>query len=472
MVAKARLIATPEELTAAIDSRKISTPRIGELLLNARAVTAEALKAAISAKSVGSQGRLGDILVSMGAVNRALLEDILEGETGVPVVDLTRYPLNTTALTSLPASAAWMYKCFPFERVSGKLVVAFPEKPTEAHVTAVRFATGQPIFAVRAKEPDAFPSLLNRYFPNTATTLIRHPQFNAERYEEVTKSRETPAGFFRYLTALALNNRASDIHVRPQLDGNSKVLLRIDGRFQDLATVPQKDVAGLIRHIEVMAHIDFMKKGAPREGRLSFHHENRDIDLRVSVIQGVHGDSVVLRVFDPGRLPADLLSVGLNPLVRSSLTNLMLRPHGLFLVTGPTGSGKTTTLYTLLNELAAQNLHIVTLEDPVECKLRGINQIESADFNRMLAQVLRHDPDVIMVGELRDSQTVDMAINAALTGHLVLTTVHANDSAATVHRLLGLGASVSALGSCLVGVMSQRLVPIYCPQCAGAGCAN
>jgi general secretion pathway protein E len=326
------------------------------------------------------------------------------------------------------------------------------------------------VVAVRASNPALLRTLIARHYPNPANTFVRNAFIERDAYSKLTGSADTPAGFFRSLVAHAISNGASDIHLRPLPDGSSQVYMRVDGMLRDYKNVTQKQVASLIRHVEIMASIDFMSKTASKEGRLAIEHDGRQVDLRVSVIPGPSGESVVLRILDPLRFPASLDSLALPRPQLRALSGILMRPHGLLVAVGPTGSGKTTTLYTLLRELLARNLHIVTAEDPVEYRLHGINQFESRDFAGLLPQLLRHDPDVVMVGELRDEKTVAMAVNAALTGHLVLSTVHANDSASTIHRLLGLGAPMHVLTSSLAGILGQRLVRLTCNSCGGAGC--
>jgi type II secretory ATPase GspE/PulE/Tfp pilus assembly ATPase PilB-like protein len=358
----------------------------------------------------------------------------------------------------------------PVERVGSTLVVAFPAKPADDQLAAVRFAAGLPVVAFQASSPALLQSLVARHYADTSATFVKNALLDKGRYAKATADVQTPAGFFRYLVALAIGNGASDIHLRPYPDGSCKVLLRVDGLFRPVRDVTAKDVQALVRHIEALSGLDFFNRVSAKEGRLSIEYETRQVDLRVSVIGGASGDSVVLRVLDPLRFPASLEQLALPKPQLRALGGVLMRPHGMLVATGPTGSGKTTTLYTLLKELHARGLHVVTAEDPVEYRLAGINQFEGSDFSALLPKLLRHDPDVLMVGELRDEATVRMALNAALTGHLVLSTVHANDSASTVHRLLGLGAPMHILASCLTGILSQRLVRLLCVSCAGAGC--
>lgn len=464
------IITQQDQLKAVLALRARAGIRIGELLVEAGKVSQALVQAAIAAKSAGPGARLGEILVGMGAITRETLDEVLEQHLGMPVLDLRQYPLNLAAIARLPSAAALMYECLPVEVAGSSLVVAFGNKPKEDQLAAIRFACGQPVIAFRASNPTLLKPLIARHYTSVANTFVQHANVSREAYSKLAESADTPAGFFRYLIAHAITNGASDIHLRPMPDGMRKVHVRVDGVFRPLRDVSAKEVAALIRHIEILSGIDFLNRNASKEGRLAIEHDGRQVDLRVSVIHGPSGDSVVLRLLDPLRFPASLEHLALPRPQLRALAGILRRPHGLLVAVGPTGSGKTTTLYTMLRELQAKNLHVVTAEDPVEYLLAGVNQFESKDFASLLPKLLRHDPDVVMVGELRDEKTVTMALNAALTGHLVLSTVHANDSASTIHRLMGLGAPLHVLTSCLAGVMSQRLVRLTCSSCNGGGC--
>lgn len=463
------MLTTREQVEAVVSASQQTSPRLGVRLLAAGHITGEALQAALTAQAVGRNPRLGDLLVAMGALSRETLEAVLQEECRPAVLDLFRYPLLSRHLNRLPAEAAWKYQALPVEQVGDVLVLAFAAPPSPSDMAGLRFIVGQPVFALQCAQPELFPQLLKRYYPDVSQTLLASARLKPEAYQALLKPSEGTARQFRQMVASAVNAGASDLHIRPA-SGGHQVLMRVDGAFQALMVLPTPEGARIVRHVEVLAGIDFSKKDRPREGRLSFSHENRMIDLRISVISGKGGDSAVFRLADPMRQGATLESLGLPTAFRWALDKTLNRPSGLFLVTGPTGSGKTTTLYAFLNTLQKRGLHIVTAEDPVEKTLEGVNQFESPRLQELLPQLLRHDPDVILIGELRNESTVQTAIRAALTGHLVLTSLHANDAVSTVHRLLGLGADVPSLSGCFRGTLSQRLVPRPCSACEGAGC--
>lgn len=456
----------------ALAAREQAGQVLGAALVRLAGVPQSAVDAAVAAQQAGAGGRIGDILVGLGVVSRAVVEDVLQMHTGRLVIDIDRYPQDTAVATRLPAAAAQLYQCLPVDMVGKTLIVATAGIAENDRVAAIRFACGTAVQVLPADNPARLVQLIERTYARISQTKVCSKQLDEANYEAMSAAVDTPAGLFRRVLAQALNWGASDIHIRPMLDGSKKVFVRVDGHLREVQHIEHRHAAGLVRHIEIFSRIDSFSRGAPKEGRFSVQHEGRPVDLRVSVIAGPQGDSVVLRVLDPARFPSSLDNLTMPPLMRNELRRSIARPSGLLITAGPTGSGKTTLLYTLLRELASRTQHVVTAEDPVEFQLEGVNQFETNNFSALLPQLLRHDPDVIMVGELRDDKTVAMALNAALTGHLVLSSLHATDCAASVHRLLGLGAPLHLVASCLLGVCSQRLARLTCRLCGGVGCSE
>lgn len=446
--------------------------RVGELLAQQGLVGPAEIEAALAAKRVAPKARLGDILVGMGCVTRDQVDGLVTAQSGEALIDIRAYTANPAAILLLPAPAAAMHECVALDMVEGQLLIAFRTNPSADQLAAVRFAVGKPVVGFGVDDPQLLQTLLSRHYADPSKTVVRHASVDEEAYRKMSAGEGTAAGIFRRLAAQAIASDASDMHFRPCANGSLKVLFRIDGTLREVRSIEQSTVSAVVRHIELFAGIDPFSHSAPKEGRCCLQYDGRQVDLRVSVIEGAYGDSLVLRVLDPARFPESLTQLKLSPEQVQGLQVILQRPHGLLVATGPTGSGKTTTLYTMLREFLKLGHHVCTAEDPVEFRIDGINQFETSDFAALLPRLLRHDPDVVMVGELRDAKTVEMAINAALTGHLVLSTVHANDSASTIHRLMGLGAPLHLLSSSLTGIMSQRLVRLTCTSCAGAGCSE
>ena len=267
----------------------------------------------------------------------------------------------------------------------------------------------------------------------------------------------------------ALEARASDIHIEP-FENRLAVRYRIDGVLHEVESPPRRFSAAVISRIKIMANLDIAERRLPQDGRIRLRVQGKEIDLRVSTVPTMHGESVVLRILDKGGVALDFKRLGFEDDILARFLDVLMQPHGILLVTGPTGSGKTTTLYTALERLNQPDVKILTVEDPVEYQMPGINQIQvkpqiNLTFANALRSIVRQDPDVIMIGEIRDLETAEIAVQSALTGHLVLSTVHTNDAASTVNRLLDMGVEDYLLTSTVIGILAQRLVRTLCPSC-------
>lgn len=278
------------------------------------------------------------------------------------------------------------------------------------------------------------------------------------------------------LLKMAVSRRASDIHIEPMQD-KTRIRLRVDGMLQVLCDLPKSDQDGVVSRIKVLGEMDITEKRLPQDGHLEKAIENRLIDLRISTMPTVHGEKVVVRILDKTTTFSSLDKLTFTDENLTAYRNLFRSPHGIVLVTGPTGSGKSTTLYATLNELNKPETNIITIEDPVEYQLEGVNQIAlntkaGLTFANGLRAIVRQDPDIIMVGEIRDEETARIAVQAALTGHLVLSTLHTNSAVGAITRLLDMGIEPYLLASCLRGVVAQRLVRRVCPKCGACGCED
>jgi general secretion pathway protein E len=273
----------------------------------------------------------------------------------------------------------------------------------------------------------------------------------------------------------ALEARASDIHIEP-FENRLAVRYRIDGVLHEVESPPRRFSAAVISRVKIMANLDIAERRLPQDGRIRLRVHGKDIDLRISTVPTMHGESVVMRILDKGGVALDFARLGFEDDILERFLAVLMQPHGILLVTGPTGSGKTTTLYTALERLNQPDVKILTVEDPVEYQMPGINQIQvkpqiNLTFANALRSIVRQDPDVIMIGEIRDLETAEIAVQSALTGHLVLSTVHTNDAASTMNRLLDMGVEDYLLTSTVIGVLAQRLVRTLCPHCKEAHAA-
>jgi len=375
----------------------------------------------------------------------------------------------------------------PLERgPDGRLMVAVANPFDKELFEGLHVLTGMPIEPVLSSKGDILKAISDIYSFNRTLTRAADevgvspstsPQIgNFEQLVSLSGRQELDAAdqpvvqAVDYLLRYAFDNRASDIHVEPKR-ATSLVRLRIDGVLHPVYTLPVGVHAPIISRIKTLSRMDISEKRKPQDGRIKTERDGREVELRVSTLPTAFGEKVVIRVFDPETLVQDIAQLGFDPDEKSSFETWIDQPHGLILVTGPTGSGKTTTLYSALKAVAGPDVNVTTIEDPIEMVWDGFNQVQvqpkiGLDFAGALRHILRQDPDVIMVGEIRDPETAENAIQAALTGHLVLSTLHTNDSIGAVSRLKDLGVPPFLLAQSLIGIMAQRLLRRVCPHCA------
>ncbi len=387
-----------------------------------------------------------------------------------------KFPDEPLCADSLSPRFLRSARILPLAEEAGVLTLAMADPADRAAAEAVALATGlrvQPV-AVPVSELD---SALDRLFGTEeragglgdlmAAAAADH-QPDTENLRDLAS--EAPVvRLVNRLIAEAVERRASDIHVQP-FEQELRVRYRIDGQLIEREPVPRAAAAAIVSRLKLMAGLDIAERRLPQDGRIKLPVRGRDIDFRVATAPSMHGESVVLRILDRSGVTLDFAALGLAPEPREALLRQLDRPNGIVLVTGPTGSGKTTTLYTALERLNRPNRKLVTVEDPVEYQIHGINQIQvkseiGLDFAGVLRSTLRHDPDVVMIGEIRDLDTARIAVQASLTGHLVLSTLHTNGAAATIARLVDLGISDYLIASTLNAVVAQRLVRVLCPDC-------
>lgn len=465
----ARAVASKEMLLSRIRRRRAQrSVRFGALLVAAKLATQQQVDQAMAEQTHRGQ-RIGEVLVSMGVLTQLQLDTVLNHHLGPICIDLARYPVNEAALAILPGKFAGKLGVLPVELDDGVLYVASENDLSDDELRLIAYTARTPqVFRLHPTAPEQVSIQIARKYTSQDSIV-----FAGERSVTVTDGGGvTKQSSLRALLAYAVAHNASDIHI--SLGNNaatSSIKLRLDGtlvKFRDLDTPSCKR---LLRQLENFAGLGFRRPGEAREGRLSFYSDDAFINVRISIIPSAIGESVVLRVLDARNFKSNIGSLQLPANQESVLRALTERPHGLLLMTGPTGSGKTSTLYTILKHIQGSGgRHLATVEDPVEYILPGVSQFSTNNFAHSLKLLLRHDPDVIMVGELRDTDSGLAAVNAAITGHFVMGTLHANDSVSAVHRLLALGVPAVLIASSLCGVLSQRLVRLTCMSCRGTGC--
>lgn len=434
--------------------------------------------------SAGDTSRIDQVAVQMGFVREDEALSALGEQLGLEYVDLTKTKVDLSLLEQFPLKSIYRHSVFPLKRRNGTLVVATSDPFEMYALDEISSSTGlmvEPVLA-SAEEIDklvkthlgvgseTIDGLLAQRESEAGVELVEELELDGSEASEVAQE----ASVVRLVNEIlveAIEARASDIHIEAQAKG-LRIRYRIDGVLQSQPTPPEINhfQAAIVSRLKIMARMNIAEKRLPQDGRIKLKVSGREVDVRVSIIPMLHGEGIVMRVLDKDKMNFSLAGVGLPEDVYRQFNSIINLPHGIILVTGPTGSGKTTTLYSALAEIQDEETKIITTEDPVEYQLEGINQIQvqskiGLTFAASLRAILRHDPDVVLVGEIRDYETAENAIQASLTGHLVFSTLHTNDAAGAFMRLCDMGVEPFLASSTVEGILAQRLVRTLCPDC-------
>ncbi|HEY3187335.1 MAG TPA: ATPase, T2SS/T4P/T4SS family [Solirubrobacteraceae bacterium] len=426
------------------------------------------------AVSRASGRRTGHVLLENGTLTPDQLARVIAERFGVDYVDLAVFKVDMTAVNVVSVAAARRYEAFPIHFLDERtLLVAMSDPGNVLAVDDISLMTGYEVRPAAASREDVL-AFIARLYQLDDVVVEEGGAESAELGADVTDLRESADDapvikLVHSLIAQGVDQGASDIHFEPR-DGGLAVRFRIDGVLSEATHVPRRLTAGVVSRIKIMSDLDIAERRAPQDGRLSLTIDGRHIDVRVATLPLVGGESAVLRVLDKGATLPELGALGLQPDARATFQDSFQRAHGAILVTGPTGSGKTTTLYGALGVLHTPEKNIITIEDPVEYELSGVKQMQvnlkaGVTFGSGLRSMMRADPDVIMVGEIRDHETAQIAIEAALTGHLVLSTLHTNDAPAAIARLIDMGIEPFLVASAVECVVAQRLARTLCSHC-------
>ena len=416
--------------------------------------------------------RLDAVLTRLGMVSEQALAEAIAQAAGLPLVGPEAFPADPIAADRLSPRFLRDVKAAPLRQTEQGLLTAFADPLDPYPRTAIAYALGSPVLPVVARAGDIETALDRLYGPAAGQHQAEADEGADEADLERLKDLASDAPVVRAVNAIiarAAEARASDIHLEPSEDG-LRVRFRIDGVLHDQESLPAHYRQAAASRIKVMAGLNIAERRLPQDGRLRLAVRGHEIDLRVATSPGINGEAVVLRLLDRSNLSLDFAALGFDEAARARLMQVLTRPHGIVLVTGPTGSGKTTTLYAALAALNAPERKILTIEDPIEYRLAGVIQTQAnpqigLDFATALRSFLRQDPDVMMVGEIRDLETAQVAVQAALTGHTILSTLHTNSAPAAVTRLLDMGVEPFLITSTLNAVLAQRLVRRLCPHC-------
>ena len=452
---------------------------IGEILVEMGLITAEQQQSVL-AEQAKTKEKFGTILLKKGILTEQQLMEILEFRMGIPQVQLSKMEIDPEIVKLLPPNIIRLHKVLPVSKRKNILTLAMADPLNQQAIDDVRMATSLDIVPVLASERDLDTAIrqylafrLDPGMESIVNELGLDGKANAMRLRELQNMKiDEDAPIIRMVNSIlvqAVQGRCSDIHVEPQ-EKDLRVRFRVDGELYEVLSLPQLSQAAVISRIKISANMDIAEKRVPQDGRFRMMIDGREVDFRVSTLPTALGEKAVLRILDRNNALNRVDQLGLSPQNKEYLLSLSRRPHGMLLVTGPTGSGKTTTLYSVLGEVNTTDKNIITLEDPIEYTLSGINQVQvnpraGLTFASGLRSILRQDPDIIMVGEIRDQETAQLAVQAALTGHLVLSTLHTNSAAGTVARIKDMGIEDFLLASSLSGIVSQRLIRQLCPVC-------
>ncbi|MBI5418774.1 MAG: type IV-A pilus assembly ATPase PilB [Deltaproteobacteria bacterium] len=453
--------------------------KIGEMLLKGNLITPDQLRSALETQKKTKE-RIGSVLVKTGFIKEQELLSFLGRQFNVPVVDLGKYEINAEIVRLLPEEMVQKHLALPINRVGAKLIVAVADPSNMAIIDAIGFKTGYAVELVLASERD-ITTAINKFFDQSLEfkDIISELDEDLEvvREEEVD-SLEMERGIddapvvklANFILTDAIKRRASDIHIEPY-EKEFRVRYRVDGVLYEVMRPPLKLRNALSSRLKIMSSLDIAERRLPQDGRIKLKvGKGREMDFRVSTLPTIYGEKIVLRLLDKASLQLDMTKLGFEAEALKDFQEAIHRPYGMILVTGPTGSGKTTTLYSALSDLNKTTDNISTAEDPVEYNFAGINQVQIKEeigltFAGALRSFLRQDPDIIMVGEIRDYETAEIAVKAALTGHLVLSTLHTNDAPSTITRLLNMGIEPFLVSSSLNLIVAQRLARRICGHC-------
>jgi type IV pilus assembly protein PilB len=455
--------------------------RLGDMLVKATLITKEQLQKALQQQETGG-GRIGTNLVKLGFISEDDITSFLSRQYGVPSINLSHFEIDPNVIKLIPAEIAQKHQIIPINRTGNVLTVAMADPSNIFAIDDIKFMTGFKVEPVVAAET-SIKNAINKHYDSAGMVEDIMKNFDDKDVEALKEGEDTvnvaelgqaaeDAPVVKLVNLIltdAIKKGASDIHIEPY-EKSFRVRYRIDGVLYEVMQPPTRLKAAITSRIKIMAQLDIAERRLPQDGRIKIKMAGREMDYRVSTLPTLFGEKVVLRLLDKGNLQLDMTKLGFDPQALTDFESGILMPYGMVLVTGPTGSGKTTTLYSALNRLNTTETNIMTAEDPVEFNLPGINQVQmkaeiGLNFAAALRSFLRQDPDIIMVGEIRDYETAEIAIKAALTGHLVLSTLHTNDAPSTISRLLNMGVEPFLVAASTNVILAQRLARRVCQSC-------
>ncbi len=455
--------------------------RLGDVLVNGGVITQEQLEEGLK-RQKGSGRKLGETLVDEGFVTEEAIARALSSQLGYEMVDLQNVAIPEDILQLVPGNVLERYKVLPFEYAPDNmnvLHVAMADPMDMAAMDDITIITNLQVEPV-VSTTRSIMLALDKYFGNVEVNsaleeYAREKESQMAEQEDMYSEDVNNSPIVQLVKTMieqAVRQRASDIHVEP-MERQVRIRYRIDGALYEKVTYSIRLLPAMVARIKIIGGMDIAEKRKPQDGRITQVVDRQEFDIRVSILPTVYGEKVVMRLTSKNALTKEKSQLGLKPKELKKFDHILQNPHGILLVTGPTGSGKSTTLYTALSELNKEDVNIITVEDPVEANIDGINQVQvnnkaELTFASALRSILRQDPDIIMIGEIRDQETAAIAVQASITGHLVVSTLHTNSAAATITRLMDMGIEPYLIADSVVGVIAQRLVRRLCPECKRA----
>jgi type IV pilus assembly protein PilB len=458
------------------DFMAVKKKRLGEMLVDDGWITEEQLEKALKLqKELGK--KLGEVLLDEGLVTHEEILQVLENQLGIKSIDLNTIFIEPEVASMIPEKICRQYGVIGIEIANGQLIVAMSDPLDYYAIDDLRMAVPLPIKPIIAEKNKILNEIEKQFSKSAAESAVQdfvrsNITEKSETEKKLINEELENAPIVRFINAKigdAIRRKASDIHIEPQRS-SVKIRYRIDGVLQEDMRIDAGTMSAITSRIKIMSNLNIAEKRIPQDGRITYQHDSKIIDLRVSTLPTTYGEKIVLRILDKSSSILTKDSIGLSEEEQKVFDRIIEKPYGVVLVTGPTGSGKTTTLYTMLSSLNDDSKNTITLEDPVEFDIDGINQVQlntkaNLTFATGLRSILRQDPDIIMLGEIRDTETAEIAIRSALTGHLVLSTLHTNDAPSTITRIIDMGIDSFLVSSSLNGVISQRLVRQVCNNC-------
>lgn len=451
--------------------------RLGDLLVSANKINHSQLEEALRQQKRIKTKRLGEVLVDMNLVKEEDILEVLESQLKIPSIDLANYKIDPTITALIPENIARRYSLMPINIRDNILIVAMSDPFNIFAIDDIKLLTGMEIEIVISLK-SVILKTIDKFYRDEKTKKVleefeeSYTPSSIDDLDDEDLSNVNSAPVVKLVNSIvgqAIKMNASDIHIEP-FESSVRVRYRIDGDLQEIMKFSIRSQMAIVTRVKIMGKMDIAERRNPQDGRVETELEGKEIDMRISTLPTVYGEKIVIRLLDRNGFVFSKEDLGFDDRDLRLFNKIIKQPYGIILVTGPTGSGKSTTLYTILKDLNDEEKNIITVEDPVEYKLEGINQVQvnnksGLTFAKGLRSILRQDPDIIMIGEIRDSETAEISVRASITGHLVLSTLHTNDTASTIVRLIDMGIEPYLVSTSVIGIISQRLVKKLCPGC-------